>query len=1655
MTALRTLKTKGNATWKALALCLLAVAGLVSTSMAQMAYFNEWYQPQQSYVKLTIAADGLYRVHKADLQASGVSNLAALNRANIQLFYRGQEVPVYVQDSLGGGLDYFEFVGRRNDGGLDTLLYRQTVEPFGHDPSQQPHIHTSFFTDTSAYFLTWDAANTQGMEAISPSNFGAYLPQGHFRHRVLVEYNDKGFFVGGGGSTDINNVLNPDYITGEGFVSNELDRFSIPDAVGKIVRTPGFANTGNPTRIEVRMLAVNNCPEHVFAVEVDFVDRYRDTTAYINIGTFGFDYQLPLNPNTLVRHRVYGTNTSIPDKQRVAWFTLEYDRTFDMDTAHSVVMRQWNHSDTTYLRLYNARFNSQAWIYDQARNERIAATVVGDTLKFLVPGHPTARDLYFFTDRAIRQVGIEPSPALENLSDVSAGAEFVILTHRNFANSAYQYAAYRETDTVNQMSAKVVFIDQVYDEFGYGSLTSWAIKNFCRYAMENWTIKPRHFMLWGKGRGCPRDDNRDNYIPIFGTPANDWEYVTNMRYDTVDLVPRVGMGRVSLYNDQQGLDYLNKVRDYEHQPYDVLYKEVLMMGGGKNNSEQGSIADANIDKFLPILEGEPMGGKVYFHQKWRNGDSTNTSLSTEQHINAGVGLLHYYGHSATNIFELDVLEPSRYTNFHKYPFMIAFGCSGGNFSEQGQSYGERMILQPDRGAIGYLGNTTSGFVVSLTEYGKYFYGAMMGEGYGASIGEVFEATLENYTALHHDIYGQNHAKQLDFQGDPSVSLKLPMKPDLRVQVQDVFFPDGDPQALASTFRMRVIVHNDGRTFADSFAVTVRQRLPSGAQFQHDTVYFRPLAYIDTLELYLPNPHGLQSAGTNQFTVVIDATDTLDEIFEGNNIAVQSQLFFGNLATPLFPAEYAIVGEQTLYLQASGLSMNLPSPIYYHFEIDTVSTFDSPFKKSSGSIQGNAALGEWPIGFNMTPQQVYYWRVQLAGIQPVQWVVSSFKYVPGKIGWSQSQAPQMTKDETKHIHLDEINQEWQFEGTETVLHALISSFPSNGAAAYFLGSFGSEGGAGNGVLTTPIDQYSLHPLVHAAQPYGDWWFTAAPSPSSPASPMAVAQTIAQMKMGDYFLLASSGNPLLGDWPDAAIQAFELVGAHYVEMRALTNADRLLFFGRKGAVPGTATVISHPNLPVTGRPPMHDLLRTLTAAGDQGSIQSTIIGPSSDWTEIDTRWISLDAAAGDSQAIAVYGIRRDDTEELLLQKLPAGRHSLAGIDARSYPNLRMLARLEDGTNFTAPQLDHWEVYHAPVTDLAIDGSLGLVLPDTITEGQRLQLRFFLRNLTSVPCDSMWVKYGLQQADRSYIALGSRRYGTLQGKDVRQIEFAANTSALGLQPGEVTLIIEVNPGRDPLEQYHFNNLYYHPIHVLTDQIGPIVDVTIDGKHMMSGDIISPEPEITIQINDDSPYLPVTVSDSTFRIWFGTERSYRTNPMVTIEGNDSIDKAPVRMPENKTRLTFKPGRLPDGEYTLAVQGYDLKGNEAAARPYVVQMNVVNEKAISEVLPYPNPFSTACHFAFTLTGDERPSRFDIEIYTVTGKLVKVVDLLATGDVHFGYNITQYAWDGRDEYGDLLANGVYIYKVNTRFQDRSTVKMRDEGISDYFRNGYGKMYLMR
>jgi hypothetical protein len=192
------------------------------------------------------------------------------------------------------------------------------------------------------------------------------------------------------------------------------------------------------------------------------------------------------------------------------------------------------------------------------------------------------------------------------------------------------------------------------------------------------------------------------------------------------------------------------------------------------------------------------------------------------------------------------------------------------------------------------------------------------------------------------------------------------------------------------------------------------------------------------------------------------------------------------------------------------------------------------------------------------------------------------------------------------------------------------------------------------------------------------------------------------------------------------------------------------------------------------------------------------------------------------------------------------------------------------------------------------------------------------------------------------------------------------------------------------------------------------------------------------------------------GTVRTYHFD-------NDTLRFIPATSAQDNTAtIEFNPQFItqvnPEGDdYELIVVARDESGNQSGTIAYRVGFRVITKAMISNLLNYPNPFSTSTAFVFTLTGSEIPQNLRIQVLTVTGKIVREITTNELGPLHIGRNITEFKWDGRDQYGDKLANGVYLYRVITSLNGKSLEKYKASGdnTDKFFNNGYGKMYLMR
>jgi len=179
-----------------------------------------------------------------------------------------------------------------------------------------------------------------------------------------------------------------------------------------------------------------------------------------------------------------------------------------------------------------------------------------------------------------------------------------------------------------------------------------------------------------------------------------------------------------------------------------------------------------------------------------------------------------------------------------------------------------------------------------------------------------------------------------------------------------------------------------------------------------------------------------------------------------------------------------------------------------------------------------------------------------------------------------------------------------------------------------------------------------------------------------------------------------------------------------------------------------------------------------------------------------------------------------------------------------------------------------------------------------------------------------------------------------------------------------------------------------------------------------------------------------------------------IDIANDDEIEFVPAEsLDNNVAKLIFRHNFFDEeGEYQLIAQATDASGNLSGENEYKISFQINLKNEISNVYNYPNPFSTKTRFIFKLTGKDIPERIIIKIMTLSGKIVRELTNVDLGQLDIGeYNMTDY-WDGTDEFGRKLANGIYLYQVKAVNSEGKEYNVID---NEFFKKGFGKLVILR
>lgn len=1595
---------------------------------------NEWIDYAHQHFKIPVGQDGLYRLTAAGLAAAGVPS--GTDPAMIKLFHRGVEQAILVSGGADGSIDpgdYIEFFGQRNDGTLDAGLYQPQ--------EAQPHQYYNLYSDTTSYFLALTTSPGKRMQtynqppgALTPATF-------HLDEKLRI--NTDQYSTG----RDENEVQITAFDVGEGWTGNQIVQTqTIEYTVPGLLRT--VPSAGTPT---VEMVLVGRGPMmHQGDVLLGSGQRFAGSFTFS--GYDAHKLELPVawadvaaDGSLTVRVRCNGVSGGV-DRFSVSYVKVRYPQTLDMDNGVQKIFELPGNASRSYLKIANAPSGTRLFDITDPKNVIAVTTTVSATLDAVVESD---------VDRKLIAVNQVITPVIRPVvfREINPSQyDYIIISNPllrkpalGYPDPVQAYADYRASTQGGEYRPLVVNVQELYDVFNYGEYSPLAIYHLMRYLTTSGD--PKFLLLAGKGLEVFYNWNRNqsgsgfsvykDFVPSAGYPSSDMAFTAGLSGTTYE--PAVPTGRIPAVKSEDIAAYLNKVKEMEAEPYHHLWRKDLMhLSGGIYDGEPELFRSYMLD-FQATAEGAQLGGRVSALAK----HSKEVQLiNIAEQVNAGLNLITFFGHASPTLLDFqlgNVTDPVQgYSNKGKYPTLLMNGCQVGDFNLAATLFGEDWIIAKDKGALGFIGHSGYGFVTNLRRYTQLFYDVgyadplFVSKGLGEIQKEVARRFMESEGPWLASI---SQVQQMMLLGDPAVKLFGAKKADLEITDSNVSVAsfDGKPITMKTdSFALRMVVRNYGLAPDATIRIEVTRTLSDNTTITYDSLY--PLTrYSDTLTMVIRrNPREINGFGDNNFKVTVDPDNVIDEYSKANNVADMTAVIASNATRNLFPSEFAIVNHRdiSLSLQAYDLTGGERE---FEVELDTAHNFGTAFRQH-WKIKG-PVMARQPVTLPEGDTITYYWRTRLANArsgESTAWVQSSFTYInDGREGWAQVRFPQFINNPGEGLVKDSVLREFRFKETITPVSVVTSSSQVPNyyqqtsimldGVQYFQ-AFPGFDCRSNTLNMVAFDRKSAVPYLGVKLE----WFNRA-GRTCGREPMVINSYyynematgsdtdllayVNNIQTGDSVVLFTVGNAYFSLWPEEAKTKLGEFGISTAQINDLQDDEPVVIFGRKGEAPGSALILrssesqhSLQQVAVSG---------TIRGGYSNGTMHSEWIGPATKWDALTT---STSRQEADVVSFSVTGIRLNGQEDVLLTDIADDR-SLSDIDANLYPYIRLSFHSADDTYITSAQLDQWIVTYTP----GAEGMLyfaGTAATEQLDEGVIWKKPFGFINISDkLFADSVTVNYEVFNHQKLLTVKSNFSIPAPLPGDTSEFFVPVNT--LGMA-GMNDVQVFANPRILP-EHYYDNNLLLmmNKLEVLTDVLNPVLGVTIDGRRVINGDYVNPNPSIEITLWDENKYVLKTDTAGM--------RIFLTYPCGTPECapqqillSDNRVKWFAATATSDFRIEFHPGALADGEYTLRAEGADARGNGSRVAPFELSFVVKNETTLIVSEAYPNPAKSLVFFKIVVSGGTLPERMELSVMSLNGQLQAALNENDFPPLQIGVNEVQ--WNVRTSNGNALPNGMYIYR---------------------------------
>jgi len=1657
---------------------------------------NYWYNPKLTWVKLFLKNEGVYKVTYAELFDKYPTEIQNIDINKLRLFNDGNELPLEIFDD-GDGIfnhnDYFRFIGG--------------------PPSPSPYCTLNIYSTTNVYWLSTNDA-TDGLRYASIDGYQDGWNNTFQQSLATLHYEKDSIYEHLGLAPDGKRDY---WFWGRvsGINGQQTEVFAAPfPALPEYFSDSSFFNL----RVNLHgITAPNPNPDHrakiyLTSQVIDSIDWDGQTQVTFSkrldnrvIGIFPENNLQVTTDGSLVRNLVY-PDQSLSDDIRVNWFEFDYWR-------ENRVNGTYYHFKSSPQMFGKTRFSIWNWYADDLevlipkRNEvlkncNITQNIYKEVL--FVDSASTHTDYYCTSLSNFLTIDSSEVDAPSDLRNPDQKVDYLIITHKDFLSVAEKLKNFRELNfpdtTIGVPNIQVVKIDDIYDEFSYGLLSPFAIRDYLKYAFENYAGKPvSYVVLIGDLNSDYRyiqPNGRKNFIPsmpyhslTYGLAASD-NMFTAILGD--DVVPDISIGRLSCETLEEANILFDKIKNYPSDAGKIWKQNTLLVSSGQNYDDEIFFGFNEQSNNLEKNFIKPNGfstKKIFRYPKGEDqipfqGDGPDIRKA----IDSGSVIMNYYGHGGGYQWDLVFLNDDIYmlNNGGRLPFISSVTCYTAHFDNQ-NVFGEQFVKVPGKGAIGFWGSSG----LTIFDAGVWLNNRFFTEVFQNRNQIVGKAIQFAKNANYNSGTFADEIALATYLGDPALELALPKFQDYAVSEKNIAIDKKFP-LIGKTVAVSAKFDNLGRGESnDSVLVQLLLDGPEG-QILINEKHIPVFALADSVTFnWTP-----EVAGTNQLVIKINSDKHIFENDYSDNTCTKSFFVYKtNEPNIVSPPNGFVSNTSKIEFLIADIGEFIDKHLLYEVQIDTSLSFVTPLQSLKNLVPENGYLR---VNSTNLDSGFYFWRTRSReGNDSSSWSTArTFSVTQSTTGEILFQKKQLKLFGLSNVFYNDssggLNLNTSFlppkPNNATFVSKFLPSLPNTitnltalatdgkflyaGSLAYYNNGEPSKiykiGLGGETVQGQNYGEVSSIPVLlkHSMIYFQNSLFIASGLSHSLIDLNLTTQDTLSIQLADGLLndnsveadggiyLSTDGKYVynlgiqdsLGNkkyklrffdpnknWskvkPDMELSGTsytyfssffivdnylyttEYADANYMRRYNLNDGnfeeEWMAFTPFKGYY---CWVYDKPNNFVyTVNKPGQDPTVTRFKGkfkNSTGSFISAELGPAKKWKSLSYVLDKLVAASNSSVKLEKLNNETHKWELLLDNAPPFTRLDTLLIPRNSL--LRLNVDLKDTStvfsqvfNFTQLSCD----YTLP-TELTVSKNSLIITPDSLLQGFPITVRLSATNISSTPSDSFLVECYLDDSTLPF-------YSTKTALKVDS-SVSFTTAFQSDKIGDIhSFKLKIIPNES--EQFSFNNFLEKPFYVAYDTVRPAVKVLIDGKEIIDGDIVSRSPLFEVSLTDNSP-LPIPKTNFSIAA---------DDVPVDVE---TLPDSIVPYPNNETVLKWKSSPLKEGMHTLGVFAKDSSGNYFASSVKRTTFYVYETNDLKNVYNYPNPFRSQTHFTFELRGEQKPDEIVIKIFTIAGRLIKEIKP-EPSEYSVGFN--KIFWNGKDQDGDPIANGLYLYKMIAKFPDKT------------------------